>query len=89
MKFNWRRTIAPILLVAGLLLCISENAMIGLGVFLVGFGLRDGLQTGVCRRLQTFFAHRWWSGEGWKRKRTMTTTADSVQNWAKRLPTRV
>ena len=42
MKFDWRRTIAPILLVAGLLLCISQNPMIGLGVFLVGFGLIIG-----------------------------------------------
>ena len=52
MKFNWRRTIAPILLVAGLLLCISHkhepgsenmgHELIGFGIFLVAFALIIG-----------------------------------------------
>ena len=53
MKFNWRRTAVPIILVVGLLLCFSagpHGARIGLGVSLVAFALIIGFSNGKSRR---------------------------------------
>ena len=46
MKFDWRRLSSPILCVAGLLLILSRDPMIGLGVFLVAFALILGFARG-------------------------------------------
>ena len=46
MNFDWKRPLAPILLVAGLLLCLSKDPVIGLGVFLVSFALVFGFSRG-------------------------------------------
>ena len=46
MNFDWKRPLAPILLVGGLLLCLSRDPVIGLGVFLVSFALVFGFSRG-------------------------------------------
>ena len=46
MKFDWKRPLAPILLVGGLLLCLSHDPIVGLGVFLVSFALVFGFSRG-------------------------------------------
>jgi hypothetical protein len=46
MKFDWKRPLAPVVLVAGLLLCLSRDPIIGLGVFLVSFALVFGFSRG-------------------------------------------
>ena len=46
MKFDWKRPIAPILLVAGLFVCISRDPIVGLGLFLVSFALILGFSRG-------------------------------------------
>ncbi len=46
MKFDWKRPIAPILLVAGLFICISRDPIVGLGLFLVSFALILGFSRG-------------------------------------------
>ncbi len=46
MKFDWKRPLAPILLVGGLLLCLASDPIIGLGVFLVSFALVFGFSRG-------------------------------------------
>ena len=46
MKFDWRRPLAPAVLVLGLLLVIMNNPNVGLGVFLVTFGLILGFSRG-------------------------------------------
>ena len=48
MKFDWRRPLAPILLVAGLFVCFTSGLpVIGLGVFLVTFALILGFSRGA------------------------------------------
>ena len=39
MKFDWRRPLAPAVLVLGLLLCFVRDPVVGLGIFLVSFAL--------------------------------------------------
>lgn len=46
MKFDWKRPLAPTLCVGGLLLCLSRDPIIGLGVFLVTFALIIGFSRG-------------------------------------------
>ena len=47
MKFNWKRLLAPILCVLGLVLCLSRDPVIGVGVFLVAFALILGFSRGT------------------------------------------
>ena len=52
MKFNWRRSIVPLILAVGLLLCFSAGEYgprIGLGVSLVAFALSIGFSSGAAR----------------------------------------
>jgi len=46
MKFDWKRPLAPLVLVAGLSLCLMKDAILGLGVFLVSFALIIGFSRG-------------------------------------------
>ena len=39
MKFNWKRPFAPALCVLGVVLCLSRDPVIGVGVFLIAFAL--------------------------------------------------
>ena len=39
MKFNWKRPLAPTLCVLGVVLCLSRDPVIGVGIFLVAFAL--------------------------------------------------
>ena len=47
MKFDWRRPLAPTLLVVGLLLSFVRDSVMGLGVFLVAFALILGFSRGA------------------------------------------
>ena len=47
MKFDWKRPLAPILLVAGLSICVDENPIMGLGLFLISFALILGFGRGT------------------------------------------
>ena len=52
MKFNWRRSLVPLILAVGLLLCFSagpNGPRIGLGVSLVAFALIIGFSRGSSR----------------------------------------
>jgi len=46
MKFDWRRPLAPAVLVFGLLLCFVRDPIVGLGMFLVSFALILGFSRG-------------------------------------------
>ena len=46
MKFDWRRPLAPAVLVLGLLLCFVRDPVVGLGIFLVSFALILGFSRG-------------------------------------------
>tara|TARA_Y100000588_G_C13538208_1_gene620796 strand:+ start:203 stop:355 length:153 start_codon:yes stop_codon:yes gene_type:complete len=46
MNFDWRRPLAPAVLVIGLLLIFSRDSIVGLGVFLVVFALIFGFSRG-------------------------------------------
>ena len=46
MNFDWRRPVAPILCIAGILLCLSRDPIIGLGAFLISFALILGFSRG-------------------------------------------
>ena len=47
MKFDWRRPLAPAVLVLGLLLCFVSDPIVGLGIFLVSFALILGVIIGT------------------------------------------
>ena len=47
MNFDWKRPLAPILLVAGLFICVSRDPIVGLGLFLVSFALILGFGRGA------------------------------------------
>jgi len=51
MKFDWKRPLSPILLVAGLLICILQGeemhgAVTGVSLFLISFALILGFSRG-------------------------------------------
>jgi hypothetical protein len=46
MKFDWRRPLAPAVLVLGLLLCFIKDPVVGFGIFLVSFALILGFSRG-------------------------------------------
>jgi len=46
MKFDWKRPLAPILCILGVLLCLSRDPIIGLGVFIICFALIIGFSRG-------------------------------------------
>tara|TARA_B100000161_G_C33376057_1_gene335657 strand:+ start:206 stop:352 length:147 start_codon:yes stop_codon:yes gene_type:complete len=46
MNFDWRRPLAPVICILGILLCLSRDPLIGLGVFLVSFALVLGFSKG-------------------------------------------
>ena len=49
MKFDWRRPLAPAVLVLGLLLCFVRDPIVGLGIFLVSFALILGFASGSAK----------------------------------------
>lgn len=47
MKFDWRRPLAPILLVVGLFMALMRDPLTGLALFLVAFALIIGFSRGA------------------------------------------
>lgn len=45
-KLNWRRFVAPLILVSGIMICLKESTSIAIGVSLVAFSLILGFSIG-------------------------------------------